>query len=456
MKTIVIGCTHAGTAAVQELLKQDSQQEVIVYERRNDIAFLSCGIYLYLEGIVTSLASACYATPDDLRQLGPNVKLRMRHDVIAVDRATKQVRVQDLVSGEVHEETYDKLIMATGSYPIVPSIKGVNTPKVYLCKTYDDAMAIREASFDAKTIAIVGGGYIGTELAEAMSRRGYKVTMISGRHHILGHYVDPDIATLIHDDLVANGVDVQDNESVVKFDTADDGRVYLRTTRGELYVDMAICSVGFSPTTELLAGQVDMTKERAITVNNYMQTSDPDIYAVGDAVAVHNNVTGRDTYAPLATNAVRMGKIAGANIVHPESVRYMGTQSTSALNLFGKTMATTGLTRSHAEKYFGDKARAVHMQDYYRPTFMPENDMIDMTIVYHADTHLILGAQFYSRYDVANCANLISVMIQNRNTIEELAYVDMLFNPNYDNPWHYLNLLGQAAVEDARVRDEQA
>jgi len=454
MKTIVIGCTHAGTAAVQEMLTRDKQTEVYVYERRNDIAFLSCGIYLYLEGVVDSLAKVFYATPADLEKMGPNVHINMRHDVIAIHQDTKTVDVQNLVTGDISTETYDKIIMATGSYPIVPSIKGVNTPGVYLCKTYDDAMAIKKAGIKAKTIAIVGGGYIGTELAEALTRRGYEVTMISSRQHILGHYLDKGLADKIMTDMVANGVHVLNDERVEKFSTASEGKVYIKTTTGEMTTDMAICCVGFSPTTELVSGLVETTKQNAIVVNDYMQTSDPDIYATGDAAAVHNNVTGKDAYAPLATNAVRMGKIAGANIVNYGSMRYMGTQSTSALSLFDKTMATTGLTYEHAIKYAPDDARTVHLRDNYRPEFMPTTDPIDMTLVYNHATRQIMGAQFYSKQDVSNCANLVSVMIQNKNTIDDLAYVDMLFNPNFDRPWNYMNMLGQAAVEKERVENQ--
>ena len=445
MKTIVIGCTHAGTAAVQEILARDPQAEVLGYERRNDFSFLSCGSYVYLEGDVDQLSKVFYATAQDLENLGPNVHVNMRTDVVAIHPDLKVIEVQDLVTGEMMSESYDKIIMTTGSYPVVPSIKGINTPGVYLCKTYDDAMSIKEASFDAKTIAIVGGGYIGTELAEALSRRGFKTSMVSGRRHLLGHYVDTDIATKIHDDLLASGVDVHDNERVLKFEPEDDGGVYIRTTRGELHADMAICCVGFSPTTELLRGMVDMTDKQAIKVNDYMQTSDPDIFAAGDSAAVHFNPLGKDVYAPLATNAVRMGKIAGANIVKYGSVKYMGTQSTSALNIFGKTMATTGLTLEKAQGYI-PTAKSVHLVDNYRPEFMPSNAEIAMTLVYDSSNRRILGAQFYSKMDVSMCANLLSVMIQNQNTIDDLAYVDMLFNPSYDRPWNYLNLLGHAAV----------
>ncbi|WP_155287360.1 FAD-dependent oxidoreductase [Lacticaseibacillus zhaodongensis] len=445
MKTIVIGCTHAGTAAVQEIMARDPQAEVTVFERRNDISFLSCGIYLYLEGVVDSLRKVFYATAQDLEKLGPNVHVKMQSDVVAIRTELKVVEVQDLTTGQMYTEPYDKIIMTTGSYPIVPTIKGVNTHGVYLCKTYDDALNIKRASFDASTIAIVGGGYIGTELSEALSRRGYKTTLINGRPHILGHYVDEDIATKIRDDLVANGVDVHDNEAVERFEPEGDG-VYIHTTRGELHADLAICCVGFSPMTELVAGIVDLTKQKAIKVNNYMQTSNPDIFAAGDSAAVHFNPTNSHVYAPLATNAVRMGKIAGANVVDYGSVSYMGTQSTSALKLFGKTMATSGLTYEKAHKYFPDEADYVHLTDNYRPEFMPTTAQVYMTLVFNRKTRAIMGAQFYSEYDVSMSANLISVMIQNKNTVDELAYVDMLFNPSFDRPWNYMNLLGHAAV----------
>ncbi|KRM55629.1 FAD-dependent oxidoreductase [Lacticaseibacillus sharpeae] len=448
MKTVIIGCTHAGTAAVQELVARDPLAEVAVFERRNDISFLSCGIYLYLEGVVDSLQKVFYATAADLEALGPNVHVYLQHDVVRIDTEEKVVEVQDLVGGQMRSEPYDRIIMTTGSYPVVPPIQGVNTPRVFLCKNYDDAMAIEKAALNARKIAVVGGGYIGTEISEALSRRGFEVVLINGRKQLLGHYVDPELAGLIHDDLVANGVELHDNEIVEGFEEGDGG-VYITTNQGELQADMAIVCVGFSPMTELVQGLVDLTDQNAIMVNDYMQTSNPDIFAAGDSAAVHYNPTNRHVYAPLATNAVRMGKIAGANVAEYGSVKYMGTQATSALALFGKTLASTGLTAAKAAVSF-PHAASVRLTQNYRPDFMPTNEQLNMVLVYNRDNRKILGAQFYSRKDVSMCANLISTMIQNGNTIDDLAYVDMLFNPNYDQPWNYLNLLGQAAVNQEK------
>jgi NADPH-dependent 2,4-dienoyl-CoA reductase/sulfur reductase-like enzyme len=211
--------------------------------------------------------------------------------------------------------------------------------------------------------------------------------------------------------------------------------------------DLAVVCVGFRAMTELLEGQVATNPDGSLHVNEYMQTSDPDIYAGGDAVAVHFNPTGHDSYAPLATNAVRQGKLAGRN-VFGNTVRYMGTQSTSAMRLYNKTLACTGMTyqRARAE---GFNAASVTLTDSYRPEFMADAYPVTMVLVYDRDNRRILGAQLLSQHDITQSANLVSVMIQNRNTIDDLAYVDMLFNPWYDKPWNYLNLLGQKAVEQA-------
>ena len=409
MKVVVVGCTHAGTAAVRELLMRHPETEVDVFERREDISFLSCGIALYLEGTVGRLEDMFYATPASLEALGPNVHVHLKHDVLSIDGAGHVIVAEDLKTGTQQHYPYDKLIMTTGSYPVIPPVSGVSVPRVLMCKSYDDARKIKESAKDAETIAIVGGGYIGVELAEAYSRNQKHVILINGVAPLLSHYVDLPLSREISSVLTEHGVELKVNTVARHFDS-DAEHVFIQTDHG-------------------------------------MQTSDPDIFAAGDAVAVHFNPTGKDAYAPLATNAVRQGKMAGANIFGP-TIKYMGTQATSALRLYDHSLAVTGLTLAHAKRN-QLPAASVTMVDDFRPPFMPHTVKITMVLVYDTSNRQILGAQFYSKYDVANAANLISVMIQNRNTIDQLAYVDMLFNPNYDKPWHYLNLLGQLAVAQA-------
>lgn len=452
MKIAVIGCTHAGTAAVRQIISTHPDATVDVFERRADISFLSCGIALYLEGTVKQLESMMYDSPSALEAAGPNVHVHLRHDVLSIDPKDKMLTVQNMVDQEKFTQHYDKLIFTTGSYPVVPPIQGVSLPRVLMCKNYDDAVAIKKTAENATNIAIIGGGYIGVELAEAYSRTGHGVTFINGVHPLLSHYVDPEISSKVEDELKKHGVTTFLNEVALQFDS-DEHSVYIKTDKGERKADLAVVCVGFRPMTELLDDKVVMNADGSIHVNDYMQTSDPDIFAAGDTVAVHFNPTGKDAYAPLATNAVRQGKLAGIN-VFGNRVKYMGTQSTSALRLYDYSLACTGLTESRAKK-LGFHTGAVTLTDNYRGEFMPTTAPVTMRLIYDADNRQILGGQLYSQYDIVQSANLLSVMIQNKNTIDELAYVDMLFNPHYDKPWNYLNLLGQAAVEQADVEAQK-
>lgn len=446
MRIAIVGCTHAGTAAVTQIATEHPEATVDVYERRDDISFLSCGIALYLEGTVTDPQKLFYASKESLEALGPNIHVHLQHDVLSVDAEHHSLSVQNMVDKTKYSTTYDKLIISTGSYPVVPPIQGVSVPRVLMCKNYDDAMAIKKTAKEADRIAVIGGGYIGVEIAEAYSRIGREILFINGVHHLLSHYVDTPLAEEVEDELGKHGVDAHLQEVALKFDS-DEKHVYITTDKREWQADLAVVCVGFQPMTELVDGQVTLNEDGSIHVNDYMQTSSPDIYAAGDTVAVHFNPTHKDAYAPLATNAVRQGKLAGINLFG-NKVRYMGTQATSALRLYDKTLACTGLTLTHAKKA-GFDAAAADLVDNYRPEFMPTTARVSMRLVYDRPSRRILGGQLFSQYDISQSANLLSVMIQNRNTIDELAYVDMLFNPSYDRPWNYLNLLGQAAVEQA-------
>lgn len=441
VKVIIIGCTHAGTSVAQQILKTHPATEVTIYERHDNISFLSCGISLYLGGTVKSLNEMFYATPQDLTRLGAQVYTQ--HDVYQLDVSKKQLLVEDLTTGKKFMDQYDKLVVTTGSVPVIPPIQGVGLPNVLICKDYADATKIAATARVKKHIAIIGGGYIGVELAESYSNTKHQVTLINGLHPLLSHYVDADFSAQIATDLAAHGVELKLNETALKFDS-DDQQVYIQTDRAEHQADLAVICVGFRPQTDLVSGQIELNPDGSIHVDPYMRTSDPAVYAAGDAVAVHYNPTQSDAYTPLATNAVRQGLLVGMNIFQP-TLADIGTQATSALHLYGKTLASTGLTLARAKKH-GFAAAVAKLTDNYRPEFMPSTTPIDMRLVYDRNTHKILGGQLYSAYDVAQSANLLSVCIQNKNTIEQLAFVDMLFSPYYDRPINYLNQLALTAM----------
>ncbi len=387
-----------------------------------------------------------YATPASLEALGPNVHVHLKHDVLSIDGAGHVIVAEDLKTGTQQHYPYDKLIMTTGSYPVIPPVSGVSVPRVLMCKSYDDARKIKESAKDAETIAIVGGGYIGVELAEAYSRNQKHVILINGVAPLLSHYVDLPLSREISSVLTEHGVELKVNTVARHFDS-DAEHVSFQTDHGEIQADLAVVCVGFRPMTELLVGQVKMNHDGSIHVNDYMQTSDPDIFAAGMRLRciLIRLVKMRMRHLQRMRCVKEKWQV---QIFFGPTIKYMGTQVTSALRLYDHSLAVTGLTLAHAKRN-QLPAASVTMVDDFRPPFMPHTVKITMVLVYDTSNRQILGAQFYSKYDVANAANLISVMIQNRNTIDQLAYVDMLFNPNYDKPWHYLNLLGQLAVAQA-------
>ncbi|CAI2654434.1 NADH oxidase [Apilactobacillus kunkeei] len=439
MKVIVIGCTHAGTFAVKQILKEHPDAQVTVYERNDNISFLSCGIALYLDGKVKDPQGLFYSNPKELSDLGADVK--MLHSAKSVDTDDKTIEVENLDSHDVFTDKYDKLVMTTGSRPVLPPIEGRDNKNVFFCKNWHDAQILFEKAKDHKRIAVVGAGYIGAELAEAFSNHGHETTLINSDSHVLSKYFDKKFTDKIEELYTDHNVKLELGVRVQKF--SGDDELTLSTGDHDIKADMAILCVGFQPNTELLTGKVDMMDNGAIITNEYMQSSNPDIFAAGDSAAVHFNPSETNEYIPLATNAVRQGILVGKNIEKP-TTKYMGTQSSSGLQLYDYALVSTGMTVGMAERK-GIKASSVVVEDNYRPEFMPTTEKVLMELVYDPSTRRILGGSLMSRYDISQSANTLSVLIQNKNTIDDLAMVDMLFQPNFDRPFHYLNILGQAA-----------
>jgi NADPH-dependent 2,4-dienoyl-CoA reductase/sulfur reductase-like enzyme len=447
MKVVVIGCTHAGTSAVKTILKENPGAEVTVFERNDNISFLSCGIALYVGGVVKDPAGLFYSNPEELQGMGATI--RMKHNVKSIDTVAKIVIAENLDTGEEVITSYDKLVNTTGSWPIIPPIPGIDSKNILLCKNYTQANEIIRQTKDATKVVIVGGGYIGIELVEAFRESGKEVILIDGLDRILNKYLDKEFTDILEQDLKDRGITLALNQAVSAFKADEKGNVKaVVTAGGEFEADMVILCVGFRPNNELLKGKVDMLPNGAIIVDDYMRTSNPDIFAAGDSCAVHYNPNDGQAYIPLATNAVRMGMLIGKNINAPK-VKYRGTQSTSGLHLFGYNIGSTGVTAGSAPA-FGLNVRSVILKDNYRPEFMPTTQEVMMQLVYEAGTNRIVGGQVMSRYDITQSANTLSLAIQNKMTVEDLAYVDFFFQPHFDRPWNYLNLLAHAALEQER------
>ncbi|MCE5170412.1 FAD-dependent oxidoreductase [Paenibacillus profundus] len=438
MKVAVIGCTHAGTAAIVQTAKRYPEAQITVYERNDNISFLSCGIALYVGGVVKDPQGLFYSSPNQLADLG--VVTKMRHDVLDADTANKTLRVRNLETGEELEDTFDKLIITTGSWPVVPPFEGIDLDNIMLCKNYNHSNAIIEKAQDARRVVVIGAGYIGIELVEAFEENGKEVTLIDMSDQVMSKYLDAEFTAPVEETLRAKGVRLALGETVARFEGTD-GRVSkVVTNQGEYETELVILCIGFKPSTELFRGQLDMLDNGAIVVDEYMRTSQPDVFAAGDCCAVQYNPTGQAAYIPLATNAVRMGTIAACNLVEPR-IRSLGTQGTSGIKIYDHHIASTGLTEQ-AALAAGMNVKVSTITDSYRPEFMPTHEEVMLKVVCEADGERIVGAQLASKIDLTAAVNTLSLCIQNKMTMDGLAVVDFFFQPHFNKPWNFLNTVG--------------
>lgn len=442
MKVIIIGCTHAGTAAAINTSKLYKDAKITVYERNDTISFLSCGIALYVGGVIKDVKGLFYSSPEHLKSLGVDTK--MQHEVLDVDFDKKEVSVKDLKTGKEFTDSYDKLIITTGSWPILPKIEGFNLKNILLSKNYYHANDIIEKVKEVQNVVVVGAGYIGVELVEAFREKGKNVTLIDTQERILSKYLDKEFTDIAEEELKKHDVNLALSQTVVRFE-GEDGKVKrVITDKGEYDADVVIVCVGFKPSTEMFKGKLNMLSNGAIIVDEYMRTSREDVFAAGDCAAVWYNPTKSYEYIPLATNAVRMGTLAARNLVD-RSIKWRGTQGTSGIKIYDYNIASTGLIEEVA-KQKGLNIQSVTIEDNYRPEFMPTYEKAKLKVVYESDTGRILGSQILSKHDLTPLMNTMSVFIQNGMTIEDLAFTDFFFQPHFNKPWNLLNIAGLNAI----------
>lgn len=436
MKIVVVGCTHAGTAAVVNLVEMHPESEITVYERNNNISFLSCGIALNVGGVVKDTNSLFYNSPENLSKLG--VKTNMRHEVLDIDFENKSLTVKNLSTDEVFEDNYDKLVLTLGSWPIVPKFEGGDLENIVLCKNHDHAKVIIEKAKNTENVIVIGAGYIGVELVEAFEMQGKKVTLIDAEERIMSKYLDKEFTDIAEQEFRERDVRLVLGEKVSRFE-GESGKVSkIITDKGEYNGDLVILCIGFAPSSKLVKDKLDTLPNGAIIIDEYMRTSREDVFAAGDCCVVRFNPARDTRYIPLATNAVRMGTLVAKNIVKP-TLKYMGTQGTSGIKIYDKSIASTGLTEEVARTTTEFDIGISIITDNYRPEFMPTFKDVTIKIVFDKSSRRVLGGQIISEVDLTQFMNTLSVVIQNNMTVEELAMTDFFFQPHFNKPWSLLN-----------------
>ena len=443
MKIVIVGCTHAGTAAVVNLNELHPESEITIYEKNDNLSFLSCGIALNVGGVIRETKNLFYNSPENLAKMG--VVTNMKHEVLNIDFENKTLKVKNLLNNEEFEDNYDKLVLTLGSWPIVPKFEGGDLDNILLCKNHDHAIEIIEKSKNAKNVVIIGAGYIGVELVEAFEMQGKNVTLIDAEERIMAKYLDKEFTDIAEKEFVDRGVNLVLGEKVSKFEGENGKVTKVVTNNGSYEGDLVVLCIGFAPNTKLVQGKLDTLPNGAIIIDEYMRTSKEDVFAAGDCCVVKYNPAHDTRYIPLATNAVRMGTLVARNIVEP-TLKYMGTQGTSGIKIYEKCIASTGLTEEVAKATTKMNVASVELTDNYRPEFMPTYLPATIKLVFDKDTRRIIGGQIISDIDLTQFMNTLSVVIQNEMTIEELAMTDFFFQPHFNKPWSLLNAVALKAL----------
>ena len=449
MKFIVVGSSHGGYEAVRQILMSQPDAEVQWYEKTNFISFLSCGMQTYLEGIAKHVNSISYATPKGMEKHG--VHVYEQQEVTKVNPKAHRVHVVNHKDGSERDESYDKLILSCGADPNRLPVPGSDLKGIYAMRGRDWAIKLKQATVNSRihNVVVIGGGYIGIEAAEVFAKAGMHVILIDRGQRLLGKYLDHEFTGILTREMESHHVDVEMSQSAAKF-VGKDGHVTAVKSEKKTYpADLVVESAGIKPNTKWLKGVVDLTPKGLVKVNDYMQTSQPDIYCVGDATTVRFAPTGKLSRIALATNARRQGRFAVMNALGAHK-KVPAVSGSSALHVFNYRFASTGIKQGTAA-HFGVDAKSTFVTDLYRPHFVPDqagNAKVLFKLTYDPKTLRILGGQVMSKMDETADINVISLAIQNHLTVRDLAYCDFFFQPGFDRPWNVINVVAQKALRE--------
>ncbi|WP_291292562.1 H2O-forming NADH oxidase [Enterococcus sp.] len=436
-KTVIIGANHAGIAAANTLLDNYQDQEVVMIDRNTNLSYLGCGTALWVGRQIDSYEGLFYTKREDFEAKGATIYMETTVDHIDFENKTVHAVTKE---GEEVVETYDKLILATGSVPISPNVPGRDLANIHFLKRFQDGQSVDHelAAEGVKNVAVIGAGYIGVEIAEAAKRRGKNVLLFDAANRSLPNYYDKWFTDDMDQNLAENGIELHFGELAREYKGTDKVEAVV-TDNGEYPVDLVINAIGFLPNNTLGKDHLELFTNGAYLVDRHQQTSDPDVFAVGDCATVYSNALQQTTYIALATNAVRSGIVAGHNI-GGTSLESTGVQGSNGISIFGYNMVSTGLSVEAAERN-GVKVSYSDYEDTQKPGFMKENDTVKIRIVYETESRRVVGAQMASRTsEIAMGIHMFSLAIEEGVTIDKMKLLDIFFLPHFNQPYNYITM----------------
>jgi NADPH-dependent 2,4-dienoyl-CoA reductase/sulfur reductase-like enzyme/rhodanese-related sulfurtransferase len=450
-RVLIVGGVAGGASCAARLRRLDEQAEIVMFEKGPYPSFANCGLPYYVGDAISEETKLLVATPDLFRTRF-NIEVRTEHEVVGIHREQRTIEVKDLRRGSVYQEAYDALVLSPGAVPVRPLLPGVDLAGVFTLRTIPDSRAIREwiQGSNAKRAVIVGGGFIGLEMAENLARRGLKVTIVEMFDQVMPP-LDREIADYVYVHLLDNHVSVHLADAVVGF-SGSEGRVTSVETKSgaRIPADVVILSAGVKPETKLArdAG-LAVGPRGGIRVDESMKTSDPSIWAVGDAVEVTDTVTGEFCLVPLAGPANRQGRIA-ADAICGRPVRFRGVQATAVCGVFGLTVAMTGVSEKRLLQAKNTDYEAVYLHPADHATYYPGAKVMHLKLIFRRSDGLVLGAQAVGEQGVERRIDVISFAIQKGSTVFDLEQAELCYAPQFGMAKDPVNLAGMVAANVLR------
>lgn len=442
MKTVIVGANHAGIAAANTLLDNYKDQQVVMIDRNTNLSYLGCGTALWVGRQIDSYENLFYTNKEAFEAKGARIYLET--SVASIDFANHVVHCQK-ADGTCFDESYDKLVLATGSLPVSPKLPGCDLEGISFLKLFQQGQEVDRWMSDESvcSVAVIGAGYIGVEIAEAAKRRGKEVRLFDIAPTSLASYYDPSFTAVMDENLASHGIECHFGERVVAYH-GENGRVSaIEAEKGAYPADLVINAIGFVPNNELGRDHLELFANGAYHVDRRQRTSDPDVYAIGDCATVWSNALVAETYIALATNAVRSGIVAGHNIGGTR-LDSIGVQGSNGISIFGYNMVSTGLSVAAATRAGLDVCHA-DFEDLQRPGFMRENANVKIRIVYERGSRRVVGAQMASTEDISMGIHLFSLAIEEGVTIDKLKLLDIFFLPHFNQPYNYITMCALGA-----------
>ena len=441
MRVVIVGGVAGGATAAARIRRLDEQAEVIVFERSGYISYANCGLPYYIGGVIEDPEDLTLQTPESFWKRF-RIQMKVRHEVTAIHPDRKTVSVRNLETGEDFEEAYDKLLLSPGAKPVWPELPGMGSDRLFTLRTVEDTFRIKEFINQnrPKSAVMVGGGFIGLEMAENLRQLGMDVTIVQRPRQLMNPF-DPDMAAFIHNEVRKHGVKLILGHSLEGFREKNSSLEVLLRDGVSLSADMVILTIGVTPESTLAkkAG-LALGIKGSILVNDRMETSDPHIYAVGDAVQVKHFVTGADSLIPLAGPANKQGRIAADNICGGDS-RYLGSQGSSVIKVFDMTAATTGINEGSAKKAGLHVDKAI-LSPMSHAGYYPGGKMMTMKIIFEKETYRLLGAQIVGYEGVDKRIDVLATAIHAGLKGNQLKDLDLAYAPPYSSAKDPVNMAG--------------